>query len=298
MKRFVCFVLCTCFLCGLIPSSYALATKEQILSDIDPMLDEQDYQGIINYFTLVKNESQTIAGATKPFVRDNTLILPANLTEISDLAFADDMQIEAVVIPESVISISDSAFSGIDNLTIIAKEGSYAYIWATNKGYAVSPLPGYPDEFTITLTADNFNDYFEFVVLPQYNAFGEVQDSQYRIGLKSKMYDLGYIIKGEIDQNIFLEYEIIGKSLTQTSQGSLFSAVYFTGGWFENINDIVLKRLIPGEITYINNNMVDSITIDKWPGNRSPDAYWAKITLKSNPDAVPIGRGFIDGYMY
>ena len=296
MKRLLCFVLCMCLFCTLIPSAFAITTKEQILSDIDPMLDEQNYDGIINYFTLVKNESQTIAGATKPFVRDNTLILPTNLTEIGDSAFADDTAFDSVIIPDSVIKISDSAFSGISNLTIIANEGSYAYTWASNHGYTVSSLPVYPDEFTITLTADNFYDYFEFVTLPRYNVFGEIQDGQWRIGVRSKLYDLGYIVKGDLDHNIYVEIQYHRADRVETRQDQLATLLSFINGISGNsITNFSLTRIISGEITFIDNSLVSSYTLESRESGFGPDTYRAKIVLENGK---LFDRTVVDGYLY
>ena len=300
MKRIFCIMFCMCLLCSFIPSSFAITTKEQMLSDIDSMLDDYNYDGIINYFVLKKNEAHTIPGATVPFMRDNTLILPANLTEIGDSAFAEDTGFDCIVIPDSVEVISDTAFSGISNLTIIANEDSYAYTWANNHGYTVSSLPAYPDEFTITINNDNFDDYFEIVTLPHYNGFGEIQSGELRIGVKSKLYDLGYVIKGNINHAITVEYRakwtnVSSEFASYTKETQLDFLASF---WVSTIStsDVEFNRMVPGEITFISNQLVKSYVLETDDSSfNQPDQYRATITLE---DGTRFDRYVVDGYLY
>ena len=181
-------------------------------------------------------------------------------------------------------------------MTVIANEGSYAYTWASDHGYTVSSLPAYPDEFTITLTADNFDDYFEFVLLPSYNVFGEIQDGCKRIGVRSKLYDLGYIVNGYFDNNIYLEIQYKHDNKVETGQHQLATLASFINIISGNsITNITLKRMIPGEISFINNKLVSSYTLEYKESHWGPDAYRARIVLE---DGNLFDRTVVDGYLY
>lgn len=291
IKQITSIVLCLTLTMTLTPSSFAAVSKEQIYADIDPMIDAQDYDGIANYFIKLKNETYTVDGATQPYVKGNTLYLPSSLTEISDEAFAFDTSIENIVIPDSVVSITDNAFDGIENLTIIASESSYAYSWAVSNGFAVSTLPATADQFTIMLTTENFDDYFEFVTLPYYNSFGEVQEDRCRLGVRSKLFDLGYVIT---DWDATLELLIDYGSGPRTQEFSLYSLLYF--GHIPPLShvEVSLNRLICNGITYMNSDLV---TYDLYK-KIGYDTYSANIKYKTETGSRSISRVIVDGYLY
>lgn len=295
MKKILTFILCLMLILSLFPTSFAAPiSKDEILATIDPMLDSENYDGIINYIAAVKNNAQTIEGGTKPYIKGNTLTFPSSLTEIGAEAFAHDSQITTAIIPDSVTYIEDSAFDQIPNLTIVASEGSYAYNWAVQKGFAVSNLPTYPDEFTVTITADNFDDYFEFVILPYYNSFGEAQINEYRFGVRSKLYDMGYILRYNNLDNVILEViqEYYDNYKPLTNEFDLSSLLSFS---FDDhhLSKVHFNRIIPSEITFVSTELVSSYTLTK--ESNGYDRYQAKIDLK---DGTSFYRPVVDGYLY
>lgn len=66
-----------------------------------------------------------------------SVTFPDTLTEIGNAAFMNDALLGNLEIPESVEYIADDAFNGCTSLVIYAKQGSYAYDWATDAGIRV-----------------------------------------------------------------------------------------------------------------------------------------------------------------
>ena len=62
------------------------------------------------------------------------VVLDSSAEKIGSRAFADCEQLYKIVIPQSVISIADDAFSGSFRITICAPENSYAITYAIDKG--------------------------------------------------------------------------------------------------------------------------------------------------------------------
>ena len=296
MKKILTFILCLTLILSLFPTSFAAPiSKAEILATIEPMLDSENYDGIINYIAGVKNYSQTIDGGTKPYIKGNTLNFPSSLTEIGAEAFAYDSQITTAIIPESVTYIEDNAFDQIPNLTIVASEGSYAYNWAIQKGYTVSNLPDYPDEFTVTITADNFDEYFELVILPLYNAFGEIQDDNVRFGVRSKLYNMGYVLRDTNLHNVIVEtiqeYEGRKPLTNDISLDFLLMCMMLDNG----SHNIHFNRIVSGEITFVSSDLVTSYTLTKLA--QGYDEYQAEIVFADNPDSHYY-RQVVDGYLY
>ena len=255
------------------------------------MIDARDYDGVANYFIKLKNDALTIKSAEKPYIKGNTLYLPNSLTEISEESFAHDVNIQYVVIPDSVVSIADNAFEGIENLTIVANETSYAYSWALNNGFAVSDILSHEDQFTVAITADNFFDYFEFVVLPYYNSFGELQENRFRLGVRSKLYDMGYVIREVSD--ITLEVTITTGDFSRTQEISLNGLLTF-GLVYQGFPEVRLNRMIPNELSYVDTSLVKSYVLGTKSGY---DRYHAEIVFKDTT-YITYGRTVIDGYLY
>ena len=293
MKCLLSLALCFSLCFSLAPSSYAVTSKEQIYLDIDPMIDAQDYDGIANYFIMLKNEAYTVDGATIPYVKGNTLYLPSKVTEINDEAFAYDANIDFVVIPDSVTYIAENAFYNIDDLTIIASELSYAYSWAVSHGYAVRTLPEYEDKFIIILTNENFFDYFELAVLPYYNSFGEIRDNSCRLGVRSKLYDIGYVLT-DIDATIEITITRPNNQAT-TNEYSLRSLLSFTGfGGVPMDSDFHVNRLVSNGITYVNANLITYELNDK----TGYDRYSGCVKYQEGATTHIYSRTVVDGYLY
>ena len=62
------------------------------------------------------------------------VIVPEGATEIGERAFANSSLTE-INLPDTLTSIADTAFEGLTDVTVTANEGSWAYGWATDKGY-------------------------------------------------------------------------------------------------------------------------------------------------------------------
>ena len=71
----------------------------------------------------------------KAFYGDTSIekvVVPEGATEIGSEAFADSSLVE-IELPDSLESIADNTFDGVEDLTITAPEDSYAYDWAVKK---------------------------------------------------------------------------------------------------------------------------------------------------------------------
>ena len=109
---------------------------------------------------------------------------------------------------------------------------------------------------TVELTSENINDYFELIDIPRMNSFGEqVGDSIFQ-GLRSLQYEKGYIIY-KIDP-ITVEYYCDG--ITSAVEGKLESLLSF-GGVGGNWHVQHTGRVVPGMVTYINKEYVESYEV-------------------------------------
>ena len=63
--------------------------------------------------------------------------IPEGVVRIGEGAFKDSA-LERIILPKSLEVIEEDAFSGCDNIVIIAQDGSYAETWAKENGYSVS----------------------------------------------------------------------------------------------------------------------------------------------------------------
>ncbi len=117
---------------------------------------------------------------------------------------------------------------------------------------------------TVDLNSENFEDYFEFVSVPRYNAFGELINA-FGIGLKSKKYDEGLIIY-TID-DITVEYTD-DYWTDSSSLGNLLMFGSATSGF--NVDKLAYTRITDGKVTYIKREYVDSYDI---PEFEKPNDY-------------------------
>ena len=173
---------------------------------------------------------------------------------------------------------------------------SYVYTWATNKGFAVRTTPVYEDEFTITLTEDNFDEYFEFVVLPWYNSFGEIRDNVWRVGVRSKLYDYGFVIKNDYDElrNIIIEFNHTHPYFSSPIEMHLYNLLTFGSGTMPldpSQYSVRLSRVLSGNVTF--SRLVESYTLEK---RSNYDSYMAEVLFSG--DRYPKSRSVVDGYLY
>ena len=75
-------------------------------------------------------EEEAFAGGAFRFAR-----LPYGAEEIGSQAFADCAELRFVYIPETVTVIAKDAFSGVEGLTILSEDGSYAEFFAQKNGF-------------------------------------------------------------------------------------------------------------------------------------------------------------------
>ena len=73
------------------------------------------------------------------------IVIPKEVTRITDSAFWYNNDLTSVIIPEDVIYIGESAFEGCKNLTIYGLEGSYAQTYAEGKGISFVSLGEAPE---------------------------------------------------------------------------------------------------------------------------------------------------------
>lgn len=67
-----------------------------------------------------------------------SVVIPDGVTEIGEDAFAWCYELQSIVIPESVADIKWSTFKGCENVTIHAKQGSYAESYANENEFPFS----------------------------------------------------------------------------------------------------------------------------------------------------------------
>ena len=126
----------------------------------------------------------------------------------------------------------------------------------------------------VNLDSKNFEEYFEFVTVPRYNAFGE-PDENIGIGVKSKKYDEGLIVYSLDDitvENIFNSFNSENKLQSLLSFGTSFS--------FYPDDDNVLSysgRITDGTVTFIKQEYVEDYPI---PELKKPDDYYAETTIQ------------------
>lgn len=159
-----------------------------------------------------------------------------------------------------------------DDIEIVKIKGTL-YLASEQKKEATGGIEDYL--VTVDLNSENFEDYFEFVTVPRYNAFGELLGS-FGIGLKSKKYDEGLIIY-TID-DITVEFA----DSRWTSDDSLDSLLSFSltlSGY--TADEIAYSgRITEGKVTYIKQEYVDSYDI---PELEKPDDYnvYTQIQLQN-----------------
>ena len=68
----------------------------------------------------------------------NNVILPDDITRIEAEAFANS-SVQSINLPDSIIYVDDTAFDQSALKSVSATEGSYAYVWAVEKGYIQIP---------------------------------------------------------------------------------------------------------------------------------------------------------------
>ena len=110
---------------------------------------------------------------------------------------------------------------------------------------------------SVDLTADNFDEYFEFASEPQYNEFGEKLEGVYSWGLNSLKYDEGLIIYDMDD--IVIEYNAYGdgKETTRLSQ-----LLYFGRGYSEEMT-MTVNRMTEGKVVFIKDEYIKSYDVDE-----------------------------------
>lgn len=117
---------------------------------------------------------------------------------------------------------------------------------------------------TIDLNSENFDDYFEFVSMPMYNAFGELKPGASAFGVKSKKYEEGLVIYS-VD-NITVEY--VTKNTSQPEldawpgDSKLNELLEFSNS-FGSSEDADFEfeyngRITEGKVVYIKSEYVDS----------------------------------------
>ena len=123
---------------------------------------------------------------------------------------------------------------------------------------------------TVELTPENFDDYFEFVAIERYNAFGEKTGSC-PLGLKSKKYDEDMILYGLNDKNycddISVEFTYYVGGGSNTVSYSLRELLTFTRGiGASSADSITFKptgRITGSKLTYLKKDYVDSYEMEE-----------------------------------
>ena len=117
-----------------------------------------------------------------------------------------------------------------------------------------------------------------------------------RIRIKGGILNSYEYINGYFDNNIYLEIQYKHDNKVETGQHQLATLASFINIISGNsITNITLKRMIPGEISFINNKLVSSYTLEYKESHWGPDAYRARIVLE---DGNLFDRTVVDGYLY
>lgn len=143
---------------------------------------------------------------------------------------------------------------------------------------------------TVDLTADNFDEYFEFVTEPQYTSFGELQGEAISYGLRSKKYDDGLVLY--TDDNIIIEYNLFDQDAqeNQISQCGFEQLLYFGQG-FGNDAKLEYLRNTEGTVVFLKKEYIANYSIET-----NKDKYGeAKILLRNGEEII---RGIYEGYPY
>ena len=124
--------------------NYVIATAYYSLDETWTDLVRQNYGGNITWLpkeaietdclvlpvSLKTVEKEAFKGGNFTYVK-----MPEGLTMIDSRAFADCINLRFIEIPVSTTSIAADAFDGVNSLTILGKQGSYAQIYAESQGY-------------------------------------------------------------------------------------------------------------------------------------------------------------------
>lgn len=120
--------------------------KKVTIPDSVTIMEEYAFWGCDNLETVVLGKGlQEVADFT--FTACGSLkkvSVPDNISRIGIMAFADCMSLEEIYIPPSVTDIHETAFDGVPNLQITAKEYSYAYGYAIARGEKLANAPVSP----------------------------------------------------------------------------------------------------------------------------------------------------------
>lgn len=144
---------------------------------------------------------------------------------------------------------------------------------------------------TVELNSDNFEEYFEFVKVPRYNAFGELENG-IGIGVKSLKYDEGLIIYS-FDE-ITVEYEIINNYKTDSKLDSLLYFSLTSGGIKMDDELVYTGRITEGTVTFLKREYVDSYPI---PDFEKPDDSFVTTTIQLR-NGETISRSMYPEYPY
>lgn len=137
------------------------------------------------------------------------------------------------------------------------------------------------------LTADNFDEFFEFAAIQGKNAFGEDEDTVW-IGLKSKKYDEDLVFyrisDTEYNDDVTIEYTYNVGGWEQTSESTLSQLVCFNNGiGIDNKDSFSVEptgRISGSKITFIKKEFVESYDV-KPASNQSLHITQATVTLKN-----------------
>lgn len=137
------------------------------------------------------------------------------------------------------------------------------------------------------LTADNFDEFFEFSTIQGKNAFDEDDDIIW-IGLKSKKYDEGLafyrISDTQYNDDVTIEYTYNSGGWEQTSESGLDELLTFNYGVGIDHNDSFsvepTGRIAGSKITFIKREFIESYDVEPIE-NKSQHITQATVTLKN-----------------
>ena len=202
---------------------------------------------------------------------------PASASSNQEVGVSDSSDDSMVTVPKEKADILEKYPELIAYLESENYQSAEAYIHELSlqkKKEAADDIEEYL--VPVDLTSENFEDYFEFVTPPKFNAFGE-PDGHY-VGLKSKKYDEGLVVYSFDDITVEFSAE------SSTSDFTIDALLSFGIGGLDNVKDVSYAgRITDGKVTFIKKEYVENYSI---PESEKPDMkiVEAEVQLKNGEE--------------
>lgn len=143
LKSVICIILALCLTLGCVPFAGGMQIIYHAQAEEAPAAAKTVSGGNGWLYNLLPDGTAEILGHTDTSVSGLTLPLSVDgawVSAIGENAFAQHTSLTSVTIPVTVTSIADTAFPGMDHLTVSAFHGSQALAFAERKGMTTAVL--------------------------------------------------------------------------------------------------------------------------------------------------------------